>query len=355
MSGQKKDPGNKPENVSAFTALKAPILIFAGLFVVSVIIISAAWWINPRPAASTFFTNLRLTKLTGSGKAINAAISPDGKYVAYVLKEKDAQSVWLRQLSAGSDMQIIAPAADTAYSGLAFSPDGSSLYFLKGVKGSFNSIFRTSNMGGKEEKLAENADSPPGISPDGKTLAFIRGLPDQKETALFTVSTDSAADNTGRTGGGEPHRIAARDTEKGFVLSARPSWSPTGESLTCAVKERDENGEYNGLISVDIITGDVKNIQTKRFLQILQAAWTPDARNLLIAGTTEESGKLDQLWLADLLREDARRITNDLYDYRELSLTGDGRIIVTIATVQTDERGESVGDVALISDTPAQK
>jgi hypothetical protein len=44
--------------------------------------------------------NMRITRLTENGKAKDVAISPDGSYVVYVLREGEKQSLWVRQVAA---------------------------------------------------------------------------------------------------------------------------------------------------------------------------------------------------------------------------------------------------------------
>ena len=84
-----------------------------------------------RPAA-TPFQHFTITQITNSGRAAQAAISPDGKYVLSVTDENGMQSLWLRNVPTGSDTQVIAPSAST-YVSLAFSPDGNFIYFRKSV------------------------------------------------------------------------------------------------------------------------------------------------------------------------------------------------------------------------------
>jgi serine/threonine protein kinase len=69
------------------------------------------------------FQNMKLSRLTSTGKATAAAISPDGKYVMHVVDDGEQQSLWMRQVSTSSNVQIIPP-ADVSYLGLTFSPSG---------------------------------------------------------------------------------------------------------------------------------------------------------------------------------------------------------------------------------------
>src|SRR5262249_53829024 len=62
----------------------------------------------------------KLQALTTSGRASDAAISPDGKYVAHVKSDAGQQSLWLRQVTTTSDTQIVPPSTQTYY-GITFS------------------------------------------------------------------------------------------------------------------------------------------------------------------------------------------------------------------------------------------
>ena len=79
----------------------------------------------PEPAAV-----LKFTRVTASGDVRRADISPDGKYMAYIREMAGKQSLWLKQLATGSDLQI-ASLGDDVCPGVAFSPDGSYVYFTR--------------------------------------------------------------------------------------------------------------------------------------------------------------------------------------------------------------------------------
>src|SRR5207247_864534 len=53
---------------------------------------------------------IKIERLTTNGKSHDAAISPDGKYVVYVLNEGGQRSLWTRQVATTSNVQIIPPA-----------------------------------------------------------------------------------------------------------------------------------------------------------------------------------------------------------------------------------------------------
>jgi Tol biopolymer transport system component len=71
---------------------------------------------------------MKMTRLTFNGKTLNAAISPDGKTVVYVLKEGAQKSLWIRQVATNSNIQIVAP-SEAVIGRETFSPDGNYVYY----------------------------------------------------------------------------------------------------------------------------------------------------------------------------------------------------------------------------------
>src|SRR5438270_1262572 len=48
--------------------------------------------------------NASISRITDNGRARFSAISPDGRYLAYATDEGEKQTLWLRQVSTGSDI-----------------------------------------------------------------------------------------------------------------------------------------------------------------------------------------------------------------------------------------------------------
>ena len=84
---------------------------------------------------STPFQNISINKVTESGKAALAAISPDGKYILNVVNDNGQEGLWLRNVPTNSNTQVI-PAEPVHYLGLRFSADGNYLYFVRSETGS---------------------------------------------------------------------------------------------------------------------------------------------------------------------------------------------------------------------------
>src|SRR5262249_4230473 len=81
------------------------------------------------PAPS--FNSMKVARLTSSGNVNDAAISPEGKYVAHV--HRDAAGQWIlsvRQIATGSDVTVIPP-SPTPIQLPRFSRDGNYVFYTR--------------------------------------------------------------------------------------------------------------------------------------------------------------------------------------------------------------------------------
>jgi len=122
------------------------------------------------------FQGMKLTRVTQSGGAVNVAISPDGHYVVYALREGEKQGLNVRQVATGSDVQILPPDEVMIYS-LTFSPDGNYIDFIRSEKNNPTSTFlyRIPTLGGTPHLAMQGGvDFSTSYSPDGARFAFLR-------------------------------------------------------------------------------------------------------------------------------------------------------------------------------------
>jgi hypothetical protein len=109
---------SRPVFLSVLAVLFIAILLSAGFLI---------WRGENAPGYSSWFgsdKSFKFETLTSSDTPMTAAISPDGKYVAYSRTANGQQSLWLRQLSSSVNTQVIAPEEGVMYQGIEFSPDG---------------------------------------------------------------------------------------------------------------------------------------------------------------------------------------------------------------------------------------
>jgi serine/threonine protein kinase len=116
--------GIKQPNRGVALGLAALILIGAGTVFVLYRLISqrqARPGANNQPVAP--LQTMQIRRLTNTGNITTAAISPDGKYVAYAVRDGGQQSLWLRQVEITSNVQIT-PSTEDDVAGLTFSHNG---------------------------------------------------------------------------------------------------------------------------------------------------------------------------------------------------------------------------------------
>ena len=264
----------------------------------------------------------KLQSLTSSGNASDAAISPDGKWVAHVKNDAGQQSLWLRQVVTTSDKQIVPPSIQR-YNGITFSKDGNYLYYVLGDPNNpFRTLYQVPVLGGASRKLT-NVTSPVSLSPDGTRLAFARVNQISGETALIVVNADGAGER----------QIAMRKVP-GQFSGAGPSWSPDGKLLASGVIDFDPNTRRAAatLVEVQVESGAERPITSYTWQPPLgQVVWFAGGTGLAVIGI-ESGARTNQIWHVSYPDGEVRKITNDLNNYNRLSLSADSGALVTVQT-----------------------
>ena len=264
------------------------------------------------------FESVEITRITNSGKVIDSALSPDGKYVVYALSDAGKQSLWVRQVSTANDKLIVAPGSFGSF-GLAFSPDGNDVYYaLKQMDAGI--LYRIPTLGGTPVKILEAIDGPVSFSPDGKQLTFVRSNhPQRGESALLIAN----ADGTGQ-------RIVATRKEPEFfapLFFTGPSWSPDGKLIAASV---GRYGTSNHVFTFAVADGAEKDLTPESWQFTARVSWLPDMSGLLVVAG--DAVAATQIWFVSYPNGERRRITNDLNAYRSISLTADGSKFSTITS-----------------------
>jgi Tol biopolymer transport system component len=259
---------------------------------------------------------MKVRRLTSTGKAADAAISPDGRYVVHVLDDGGKHSLWLRQVETTSNVQIVPP-ADVLYSNLTFSRDGNYIYYEAWDKKTLPALYQMPVLGGAARKLVVDTDSTVTFSPDGKQLAFIRGDPPNRESELIIANADGTAEK----------RLAVLKEPDSFNTwpNARnaPAWSPDGQSIATPAGSVDASGPYESVIEVRAADGAMKPVTPRKWWRIEGVEWLRD-------GGSEQPSSPFQIWHLSYPGGEAHRITNDPNDYRGVSLTTDSKVLVTV-------------------------
>jgi Tol biopolymer transport system component/DNA-binding winged helix-turn-helix (wHTH) protein len=252
---------------------------------------------------------VRFQKLTDSGDVIHPTISPDGKWLAYVRLEEKQGSVWIKQIATGVSSQPLPPSRK-GYRSLTFSPDGQYLFFRDADD--LAAIYKTPVFGGEPKKVAENVWSDFSVSPYGRRLAFIRRDTARNAYSLILSNID----------GGDAREVGVRQSPLEYGEGA-PAWSPDESKLVVAAGSQQPK-----LLIVDVLTGEEREAPTVRWRNITMALWTPNGKHLIFSARAIKE-PTSQLWMLAYPDGPLRRLTNDIEAYFWISLSGDGRKLVT--------------------------
>jgi len=312
--------------------------LIAAVAIVALLAAAIAFFVfRPRAHQNTFNAqNMSILKLTETGKASGVAISPNGQYVVYVLRDGEMQSLMVRQVATGSDVQILPPAVSTFY-GLTFSPDGNYIYFTEASKENqlFSSLYKMPVLGGNPQQIVRDIDTSISFSPDGKQFAFIRGIPDQGTFKLLAANADGSGERLLTS-------MKANINAAGLLT---PAWSSDGKTIIFASLLPSVSSQLN---EFTVATGAVRTLFATHG-NLGRPHWLPDGDALLVPMREESGGAQGQLWKISYPPGEAQRLTNDLTDYSLpwLDLTADGSTVVTVeTTVSSDLWNAPGGDSA---------
>lgn len=257
------------------------------------------------------FQTMRLEKLTYSGnvESFHAALSPDGKYFAYVVDEAGEEGLTVKQTATDSTITIVASGRNDI-SGVAFSPDSNFIYYSMAEPGGESAVYMAPALGGAGRKLIPNAEKRVTFSPDGKTVAFIRN------SAYIMLA------NAGDVG--NVRQLAKAGDGNQWIAIA---WSPKGDSIATVYLSQGDSHDH--LSEVSVADGTERPVASQPWLRLRGVAWLPDASGLVVSGRDFDA-QHSQLWQIDYPGGTTRRVTNDLSNYQGATLTSDGRSVLSV-------------------------
>jgi serine/threonine protein kinase/Tol biopolymer transport system component len=281
---------------------------------------------------------MKISRVTQSGNATNVAISPDGRYVVYALREGEKQSLNVRQVATGSDVQILPPNEVLIWS-LTFSPDANYIDFVRSEKPNFDTrLYRMPVLGGTPHLAMQGGiDFGSSYSPDGTEFAFLRADSAHGKVDVLIAKAD----------GSDERVLATRPYRDEFIGVA---WSPDGKAVAFTTSEATKKLR-SSLWAISVADGSVREIYSTPDA-IGRPRWLPDGSGLLAPiGNIGNPGQAfrGQLWFISYPRGEARRLTNDLMNYQLccLDLTPDGKTLVdTELTTVSDLWVASAGNTA---------
>jgi eukaryotic-like serine/threonine-protein kinase len=274
------------------------------------------------------FEKYTIENVSNNGHVTQVAISPDGKYLLQALDEDGEQSLWLRHIPSMTNKQVLAPAL-TRYQGLAFSPDGNYIYFLRRDESneSESQLYSASVLGGAPRVIVDDVDSSVSFSPDGQHFVFLRELHDSPNWDLMLAKSDGTLE--------KPifqNRPLASDS---YV----PVWSPDGKVIAIPIVQPTKDA-LGGFLAIDPNTGKDQITAVSPDQIYHGPVWMPDGTALIVTVMHVDAEHIQaQIGYVKYPSGEYRAVTADTNDYSKLGLAKDGKTIVAIQSKTHEDLG----------------
>ena len=286
--------------------------------IAAAVLMGTAVWEMVRPAAAPVnpLEKAHFTRVTDF-ESVEAAISPDGRFVAFISDHDGPFDVWLTQVGTGHLINLTQGKAGPLPGPLrsvGFSGDGSEIWIGGGDVGLRLRLMPLT--GGAPRNFLGEDTANLAWSPDGERIVyhtFTKGDP------MFVADRNGA--NARKIFGDRPG-----------LHNHFPTWSPDGRWIyfvhgTPATREMD-------LWRIDPDGGNPERL-TERNTDI--AYPTPSGENTLFYVARDGDGSGPWLWAFDVKRRDSRRVSIGLEQYTSVQASADGRKLV--ATISNPVAG----------------
>ena len=265
------------------------------------------------------FANYTVTKIAETSRARSVAISPDGKYLAFVRRDQQGEeSLWLRHLPTNSNAQVVGAVNGAIYGRILFSSDGYYIYFRRGGNSAEErktfDLYRVAVLGGTPTLLTRDIDSDPTFSPDGQQMAFIRdNNPAVGKYRLLIANRD----------GGTERTLVSSDHPTPF----EPAWSPDGKIIVCIGDAKDKT--TTELVAIDAKTGKQRVFaQLEIFREFLnRLTWLHDGSGLLVINNKMQSGRLG---FVSYPQGEFKTVATDSGEYGDISLSSNDQTMAAV-------------------------
>ena len=300
---------------------RAPMwAVAAAVLAFGIVGATVGWFASRQQAGASAPVFDRVVRLVSTpAHEFSPAISPDGKWVAYLSNARGPTDVWVKFIAGGDPANLTAASPIdvqvTDYiGGLDISPDGSEIALIAQGRspGEGNTAWVIpAPLGGVARRVLTPTDSSLHWSPDGKRIAFIRtGGP--LGDALIVADAD-----------GQNETIVAK--REGAQHMHWPRWSPDGRYIYFNHGAQNFNIEPTQIYRVAATGGSIEPVvSTAR-----RAAFpflTPDGSGLIYAANPDSVDL--SLWWRDLKSGRDVRLTSGVGEYTHPSLSSDGKRLV---------------------------
>jgi serine/threonine protein kinase/Tol biopolymer transport system component len=296
------------------------------------------WFFPRRPESLPQYNQRKLTANAQDLPVLNAAISPDGKYLGYA----DQQGIHLQLVETKAVQKLpLLPGVQARKALWAFGswfPDSTRFVASASVPGRPSTLWLIPIQGEEAQKLAEVEDMFGGgaVAPDGSNIAYqrVRSSDGAREIWVMGPHGESA------------HKVLTAESQTTFQAIA---WSPAGNRLAFRSRRDKSNHTEIKVQSCDLSGADLTTIVQDNHLSAF--TWTSSGRFIYSRNIEFGSAQSDNLWE---LKVDGRngkpqgkgRLLTDWSGFAvySLSATADGKQLVFLRG--TDHSSVFVGDLA---------
>jgi len=286
--------------------------------VAAALLIGFAVWEAVRPAGAPAnpLEKAHFTRITDF-ESVDAAISPDGRFVAFVSDHDGPYDVWLTQVGSGRLINLTQGKAGPLPAPLrnvGFSGDGSEIWIGGG------------DVGIRLRTLSLTGGTPRNFL--GEKTVNLAWSPDGERIVYHTF------------GGGDPMFVADRSgsnarqifVDRPGIHNHFPAWSPDGRWIYFAHGTPDTRDM--DLYRIDPAGGNPERL-TYRNTDIADP--TPVGNNTVFYVARDGDGSGPWLWAFDLKSRESRRVSIGLEQYTSVQASADGRKLV--ATISNPVAG----------------
>jgi Tol biopolymer transport system component/DNA-binding winged helix-turn-helix (wHTH) protein len=311
------EPAQPKRRFHTATVAAVGILLLAGLGYLGYL------YLKPAQLIHTVFKNTTVEKLPIIGKIDSVALSPDGKYLAYIIGEfgKDGR-LMLRQLETGSEKEILA-VKDAQITLHSFSPDGNYFYFYHTAAGFGGSTLRqVALLGGEVKTIPLSDESFASFSPDGQKMVFVNTTKNPGTSQIVVADVDKKNES-----------ILHVSSDQYFLS---PKFSPDGKKILFGYGNKTEiTGRTAKLGWIPASGGEMTPLGDSTWNVIVYGIpsffyhWLADGSGIMISNKLT-SHDTSQIYLISFPDGKVAPVTQDTNGYEFLSTTANSRTLAVV-------------------------
>ncbi len=306
------------------TRYRTGILATIGIFLVAALGYFGYSSLKPKRMVDTLFNKTSVEKIPLKGDSYSFALSPDGKYLAFV----DGRSGFdgkliLRQIETGSEKVMFEVESGATIWMKRFSSDGNYIFF-EGLDPEGNMFLRQIAMlGGETKDIPMVFDTESSFSHDGKRRIFNTPFDKTGEAKIIISDLDGKNEKT------------VYSTKEFNVCC--PTFSPDESKIALFYNDKSKRDGIDYKLGwIPATGGDIIQIGTTTWdtslstsVPLPQYKWLPDGSGFIVINRVMHKENA-QIYLVSFPDGEVTPITNDTNTYDLLSATADGKSIVTI-------------------------